>query len=240
MAQPIDPAITTVAGILLIAIPVAFNAAFAALAATFDYPDILRRPSSEILEKFRDGGSRLVLLWWGFAMTAVLLTPLAILVSAALEGVPQWLALAAATTGVVASVVQFLGLVRWPFLVPYLARESADAVSPARKDAIDIVFQAFNRYLGVAVGEHLGFLFTGAWSILVGVGILQSANVPSWLGIIGIVIGAALAVCSLEFVGPFEPKGWRVAASATPVVYIVWSLWLVATGITLLLQTGQS
>ncbi|MHA6668209.1 DUF4386 domain-containing protein [Homoserinimonas sp. A447] len=232
---PIDPAITTVAGILLIAIPLAFNAAFAALAATFDYPDILRRPSSEILEKFRDGGSRLVLLWWGFALTAVMLTPLAILVSASLDGVPQWLALAAATTGVIASVVQFLGLIRWPFLVPYLARESADADSPARKEAIDIVFQAFNRYLGVAVGEHLGFLFTGGWSALVGVGILQSSNVPGWLGIVGIVIGAALVLCSLEFVGPFEVKGWRVAASATPAVYILWSVWLVATGIALLL-----
>jgi hypothetical protein len=235
MMQPNDPAITVVAGILLIAVPVAFNAAFAALAASFDYPDILRRPTSEILEKFRDGGWRLVLLWWGFAMTAVLLTPLAILVSASLDGVSQWLALAAATVGVIASVVQFLGLVRWPFLVPYLARESADADSPARAETIDIVFQAFNRYLGVAVGEHLVFLFTGGWSVLVGAGILQSSNVPGWLGIVGIVIGAALVLCSLEFVGPFEPKGWRVAASATPVVYILWSVWLVATGIALLL-----
>jgi hypothetical protein len=239
MTGTVDPAVTTVAGILLIAIPVAFNAAFAALAASFDYPDILRRPTTEILEKFRQGGARLVMLWWGFAMTAVLLTPLAILVAASLDGAPQWLALAGAITGVVASIVQFLGLIRWPFLVPYLARESADAASPARKDAIDIIFQAFNRYLGVAVGEHLGFLFTGAWSVLVGVGVLQSANVPSWLGIIGIVIGAALALCSLEFVGPFEAKGWRVAASATPVVYIVWSLWLIATGIALLLQIGK-
>ncbi|MHA6694920.1 DUF4386 domain-containing protein [Homoserinimonas sp. A520] len=239
MTENIDPALTATAGILLIAIPVAFNAAFAALAATFDYPDILRRPTAEILEKFRQGGSRLVLLWWGFAMTAVLLTPLAILVAASLEGVHQWLTLAGAITGVIASVVQFLGLIRWPFLVPYLARESADAVSPARKDAIDITFQAFNRYLGVAVGEHLGFLLTGGWSILVGVGILQSSNVPGWLGIVGIVIGGALALCSLEFVGPFEPKGWRVAASATPIVYIAWSLWLIATGIALLLQPGQ-
>jgi hypothetical protein len=29
---------------------------------------------------------------------------------------------------------------------------------------------------------------------------------------------------------------WRVAASATPIVYIVWSLWLIVLGIALLLQ----
>jgi hypothetical protein len=227
---------TTIAGILLIAVPIAFNAAFAVLARTFDYPDILRRPTTEILQKFRAGGSTLVLLWWGFAMTAVLLAPLAILVSLSLAGADPTVLFVAAAVGVVASVVQFLGLIRWPFLVPYLARESATAEgNPPRQDAIDIVFQSVNRYLGVAVGEHLGYLFTGAWSALVGVAILQSSNVSGWIGVVGIVIGVALALCSLEFVGAFEPKGWRVAAAATPIVYILWSLWLVATGIALLL-----
>ena len=225
-----------IAGILLIAVPIAFNAAFAALAARFDYPNILRRPTAEVLSKFRSGGPSLVLLWWGFAMTAALLTPLAILVSVSLDDADPALLFAAAAIGVVASVVQFLGLIRWPFLVPYLARESErpDA-SPARQEAIDIVFQSFNRYLGVAVGEHLGFLFTGTWTALIGAAVLQSSNVNGWIGVAGIVIGIALALCSLEFVGPFELKGWKPAAVATPFVYIIWSLWLIATGIALLL-----
>jgi hypothetical protein len=33
---------TTFAGLLLIAVPLAFNGAFAALASRFDYPDVLR------------------------------------------------------------------------------------------------------------------------------------------------------------------------------------------------------
>ena len=232
----IEPAATTVAAVLLIAVPLAFNAAFAALAATFDYPDILRRPTAEILQKFRAGGSRLVMLWWAFAMTAALLTPLAVLLSVSLDGTGAAAAIAVAVTGTVASLVQFLGLIRWPFLVPYLARESENGVgNPARTEAIDITFQSFNRYLGVAVGEHLGYLFTGAWSAAVGVAILQSTNVPGWIGVAGIVIGVVFALCSLEFVGPFEVSGWRAAGVATPIVYIVWSVWLVATGIALLL-----
>ncbi|MGC5222570.1 DUF4386 domain-containing protein [Micromonospora sp. DT81.3] len=231
-----DTTSTVIAGILLIAVPIAFNAAFAALAAKFDYPDILRKPTAEVLAKFSAGGSALVLLWWGFAMTAALLTPLAILVSDSLQGAAPALLFAAAAVGVVASVVQFLGLIRWPFLVPYLARESAKPdTTPARREAIDIVFQSFNRYLGVAVGEHLGFLFTGTWTALVGVAILQSSNVNGWVGVAGIIIGIALALCSLEFVGPFEIKGWKPAAVATPFVYIVWSLWLVVTGVALLM-----
>ena len=219
---------TTLVGILLIALPVAFNVAFAALARAFDYPDILRRPTSEILERFRAGGSRLVTLWWAFAMTALAFAPVAVLVSAVLDGDATVLRLAA-TVGVLAGLVQLLGLLRWPFLVPYLARVDADA-SPARREAVDVVFQAFHRYLGVAVGEHLGYLLTGAWSVLVGV-----ALAPGWLGLVGIVIGALLMLCSLEFVGRFEPAGWRLAGTLVPVIYVAWSLWLAGVGVALLL-----
>jgi hypothetical protein len=50
-----------VAGIALIAMPVAFNVSFALLGARFDYPDILRRPTGEVLERFRQGGTTLPL-----------------------------------------------------------------------------------------------------------------------------------------------------------------------------------
>jgi len=44
-----------------------------------------------------------------------------------------------------------------------------------------------------------------------------------------------LVVCSFEFVGPFEPRGWALAGRLTPIAYGVWSLWLLATGVMLLL-----
>ena len=117
--------------------------------------------------------------------------------------------------GVLASLVQFLGLIRWPFLVPYLARE-ADGAGPEspRGEAIDVVFQAFNRYLGVAVGEHLGYAFTGVWSILVGIAIIDSTALADWLGVVGMAIGPLFCLCSLEFVGGFERVGWKLAGAA--------------------------
>ena len=139
-----------------------------------------------------------------------------------------------ATVGVLAALIQLLGLIPWPFLVPYLARMDADPdASPARREAVDIVFRSFNRCLGVAVGEHLGYLLTGTWTILVGVAFTQTNLAPSWLGIPGIVIGTVLQLCSLEFVGPAERDGWKLAATLTPITYIGWSLWLVAGGIAL-------
>jgi hypothetical protein len=40
----------SVAGIGLVAVPVLFNVGFTLLAQRFDYPDILRRPTHEVLE----------------------------------------------------------------------------------------------------------------------------------------------------------------------------------------------
>jgi hypothetical protein len=226
---------TTIAGLLLIGLPVAFNAAFALLAARFDYPDILRRPTDDVLAAFRAGGTSLVLLWWAFALTAVLLAPAVVLLSGAISDADATLLDVATTVGVLAALVQFLGLVRWPFLVPYLARAAAKPdASPARREAVDVVFQSFNRYLGVAVGEHLGYGLTGAWTTLAGAALTQTSAVPVWIGVIGLVIGPLLIVCSLEFVGGHEPTGWKLAERLTPPTYIAWSLWLTATGVAVL------
>jgi hypothetical protein len=226
-----------VTGILLVVLPVAFNVAFALLAARFSYPDILRRPTSEILERFRAGGSSLVLLWWAFAMTAVAMVPAAVLVSASMPGAAPVIVILATTTGVLAGSVQFLGLLRWPFVVPALARAYDDgSATPESRAAIEVVFDALHRYLGVAVGEHLGYLFTGAWTVLVGVAMLQSDALPWWLGAAGIAVGAVLAICSLEFVGPFERNGWSLAGRVVPFAYIAWSVWLAAIGIGFLIS----
>jgi hypothetical protein len=223
-------------GLLLVVLPVAYNGLYTLLARSFDYPDILRQPTGQILERFTDGGSRLVLIWWGFAMSPVLLAPTVVLLSATLvDADPAVLALATAI-GLLAALVQVLGLVRWPFAVPHLARLAGDpATTPATRDAIDVVFQTLNRYLGVAVGEHLGYLFTGLWTALAGVALIQSDVLHPLFGVVGLVLAPLFVLGSLEFVGPFEVRGWRLAGTLVPLAYIGWSVWLLALGIGLLL-----
>ena len=228
--------LATLTGLFLILVPVAFNVSFALLAARFEYPDILRRPTDEVLERFRRGGTGLLLVWWAFMLSAVLFAPLVILLSRAIADADSTLVTLAAAIGVLAALVQFLGLARWPFLVPYLARVAAEPdLSAPRREAVDVVFQSFNRYLGVAVGEHLGYLLTGVWTVLAGAALTQTTEVPAWIGIPGLIVGPVLIVCSLEFVGGFERAGWKVAESLTPIAYIAWSLWLIATGVALLI-----
>jgi hypothetical protein len=221
------------AGVVLIVAPLWFNANFALLGRRFDYPDILRRPTAEILERFQAGGSSLILLWWTFMLSGLLLIPAVVLLGQTL-GFTGIVPLAV-TVGVLAGLVQMLGLLRWVYLVPSLARRNADpALESGQREANVAVFRAMNRYLGVGVGEHLGSLFTGIWSVLIGVGVLQGTALPTWLGWPGIVVGIGLAVGSAEFLGPNEERGWALAGAAVPFLYIAWSLWLLAMGIALI------
>jgi len=61
-----------ITGALLIFLPIAFNVIFFLLQKTFEYPDILRKPTDYILSKFNAGGSRLVVTWYSFALTGLL------------------------------------------------------------------------------------------------------------------------------------------------------------------------
>jgi len=198
------------------------------LTMSFDYPGILREPAGEVLRRFAAGGPSLVLLWYGFALTPALFIPAAILLRRAFPATTPLLDLAV-PLGVLAGFTQVLGLIRWPFLVPDLARTFLDpAASEATQAAALTVFAAFHQYAGVAIGEHLGYLFTGTWTLVIAGAMLNAPVFRPWLGWVG--IGSALGI----LVGLLEPAGIAFAGTINAVAYLVWSLWLIGTGISLL------
>jgi hypothetical protein len=222
---------------LLIAVPIAFNLAFFELGRAFDYPNILRKEPDEILRRFAAGGSSLILRWEALLLSALAMLPLVALLAVGL-GASAPLTAASIVIGLAAALVQAIGLVRWPFAVPELARRYVAAEGPdaaATRDAIEVTFATLHRLLGVGIGEHLGYLLTGVWTLLVASSILSTAVLPGWLGLIGIPIGLALLIGTLEFVGPNEERGWALAGTIIPIAYIAWSVWLMALGVGLIL-----
>jgi len=224
--------LTTLTGLLLILVPIAFNVTFFLLQRAFEYPDILRKPTDTILRRFKDGGAPLRRLWYAFAFSAVLFTPVPVLVQQVFQPDAPWFLVVGTTIGVLAGVVQFLGLIRWPFLVPSLAEMYTQfEATQATRDSVAVVFQAFHRYAGVAIGEHLGYIFTSTWTILLSLAILQTDVVHPLFGWLGIV--PALGV----LVGVFEETGFKAAGAINAISYILWSVWLIAFGIALLLPS---
>ena len=225
--------IEVVTAVLLIAVPIAFNLAFFELGRAFDYPNILRKEPDEILRRFAAGGPGLILRWEALLLSALAMLPLAVLVTVTLAP-PAPLAVASVVIGSAAALVQGLGLVRWPFVVPELARRYIAADGPdaaATRRTIEVVFATLHRLLGVGIGEHLGYLLTGLWTLLVAGSIMSTSVLPGWLGLVGIPIGVTLLIGTLEFVGPNEERGWPLAGTIVPIAYIAWSIWLIALGL---------
>jgi hypothetical protein len=215
-----------ITGILLILLPIGFNVVFFLLQRTFEYPDILRKPTGYILEQFQGGGKRLVATWYAFMLAALLFLPLGILLPMIMAPGSTHYITIAAIIGVLASMFQVLGLIRWPFLVPYLARTYTDpGASQTTRDSVEMVFQAFHRYAGVAIGEHMGYLFTSLWTVVIAAGMISYPAFPAWLGWVGLLPAAGI------FVGLFEESGFKSAGAINAISYILWSLWLVLTGI---------
>jgi len=218
-----------IAGLLLIITPIAFMTFFSILGAIFDYPAILRQPTELVLKRFQEGGAGLIATWYGMTMSAVIFIPLVLLVEKLFNATKAPLMRVATVIGVLAGAVQMLGFIRWPFLVPYLSQTFLDpASSPATREATAVVFQTFNQYAGVGIGENLGYLFTSVWTILFAISMFRSPRFPNWLGIAGIL--PALGI----FIGMAEPAGLEIAAPINAVAYILWAIWLVVVGIVVL------
>jgi hypothetical protein len=216
--------------LLLIVVPIAFNATFFLLSRAFAYPDILRQPTEIILQRFQEGGAPLRRLWYAFAFSAMLFMSVPVLVHQVFQPDAPWFLAVGTVMGVLAGVFQTLGLIRWPFLVPFLAEIHTDPESTqATRDSAAVAFQAFHRYAGVAIGEHLGFIFTSTWTVLLSVAIIQTARVSPLFGWLG--IPPAIGVLA----GILEETGFKAAGVINAVSYVLWSVWLMALGIALLL-----
>jgi hypothetical protein len=219
-------------GLLMVLVPLAFTVCFTLLQQQFEYPDVLRQPTSDILTKFRAGGAPLVAVWYALTVTALLFAPLAVLVHRVLapRAAPAGLWVATAS-GVLAGLVQTLGFARWPFLVPHLAESYlAPGASEAQRAAAALVFEAFHRYLGMGVGEHLGYLTTSVWTFLIALQMLRSRFIARWFSAAGLLLAVGIAT------GLGEPAGWALGGTINTLSYLVWSVWLVALGVMLLLR----
>jgi hypothetical protein len=208
---------------LLIIVPLVFTLMFTLLGSSFEYPDILHKPVGYILERFSAGGSGLVAMWYGMFASALFFTALPILTRRLFPERSLMLDLGV-TFGVLAGLVQALGFARWIFLVPALAATNADPTSSeATRAAVGVVFGAFNRYAGMGIGEHLGYLFTAFWTLTVALPLISRSRI---LGVTGVIFAIGILT------GLLEPAGIALAGTINAFSYIAWSVWMVVLGVT--------
>lgn len=198
-----------------------YNAAFSVLAARFDYPDILRHPVPDVLARFADGGPGLVAAWYALTLSALLMVPVTLALALRSPMVTPG-RVAAAVMGALAGTVQAMGLLRWVVAVPSLA-----AMGPEGQAA----FVALHQWGGVGIGEHLGFLFTAGFLL-----VMAAVDGARWAGRVAVLSAALMVLGAAE--GPVLAMGGNGALFGLAAVagYLGLSLWLVMTGILLIRQ----
>ena len=214
------------AGILLIAVPLIFTAGFTGLQMTFDYPDVLRHPAGEVLTRFAAAGGDLHLYWYAMMSASLLMIGGAIAAGLHFWKRDSFLAALSIGAGVLAGLVQALGLLRWVMLVPSLAAMYvAPGATEVEQSMAVALFDAANHYLGMGVGEHFGYFFTAIWTALASMLILKANRIMAAAGIV-----ISLGVIS----GMLEPFGVPMTGMINSISYTLWALWTLIFGIVVL------
>lgn len=225
-------------GILLISGAVAVLIPYTLLTVIFNYPDILREDTASILTKFHAGGPRLIWTWFAFAITGLPLIPGYIRMGQQFENRSSLVRMAT-TIGVIGLVVQMIGLLRWTFVVPVLANSFVNATDEATKAAAIVSFKTIHQFGGVILGEHLGQLFTIAWTVMMSISFAKLKRFPKWVNVLGIVSAIIYLGAQAELFATVIP-GFPVWDMAGFIGSTLWLVWLIILGIRFLTPGSQN
>ncbi|TAE52649.1 MAG: DUF4386 domain-containing protein [Bacteroidetes bacterium] len=212
-----------ISGAILLLIP------YTLLTMVFDYPDILREDPGVVLTRFHAGGNSLIWIWWSFAMTGIPLLFAYVGIGQLFENQSS-LTRSATVLGIISGITQIVGLLRWTFVVPVLASAYVETNDESVKSSISIVFQAFHQFGGVVLGEHLGQLFTIAWTVMIARVFAQTGYFPRWVSVSGYVISGIYLLAQAELFATVMP-GFPVWDLAGFLGSTLWLLWLVVVGV---------
>lgn len=225
-------------GILLIAGAIALLIPYTMLTIIFEYPDILRQDTATILTKFHQGGNALIWTWFAFAVTGLPLIPAYIMMGQKLENKAPLVRMAT-TIGVIGLIVQMIGLLRWTFVVPVLADTFVTATDEATKAAAIVSFKTIHQFGGVILGEHLGQLFTIAWTVMMTISFTKLKLMPKWVNGLGIISSIIYLLAQAELFATVI-KGFPVWEMAGFIGSTLWLVWLVIVGILFIKKRNQN
>ncbi len=218
-------------GLFFIIGAILVNIPYTLLIMNFDYPDILRLPTEEILTRFHAGGNSLIYTWLAFAWVGLPMLFGVILLKRILEKENSPFLETATTIGVIGFIVQVIGLLRWVFVVPVLARLFTDPTTDsATKAAIPVVFSAIHQYGGVILGDLMGQFLIIIWMGLISAIIYKSEMFSKWVAWLGWFASAVYILGQTELFATAIPD-FPVVDWAGLYGSLLWLLWMIVVGV---------
>lgn len=225
------------AGLAMAGFALAANVPFLLLTDRFGYDDVLREPPLDVLRAFQAGGPELILIWLGFALCALSFLWVSAWTGEVLKAGGNWPAWATAA-GAASAVAQAIGLSRWTFVVPGLA-DRALSGDPIQGAAAVAVYQGLHQFAGVAIGEWLGQTLLAAWTLAMGLALARGGPPArdAWtraLGFMALVLSPLWILGQTELLATVDPA--FPDFQITQWVFTAWLVWLLALGVTWLVQ----
>lgn len=195
-------------------------AGFITLGIVFEFPDVLRYPSPERFALFIENRSIIVPTYWALSMTGFTQIIATVFIWQSFSQQRSASLTLFLVFGLVTGFGQAMGFGRWAVLIPYLAET---ALNPQSSEivitTVPLMEEAFNRYAGMLVGEHLSNIAWGIWLLCGGLAILRHGLFPrmfGWLAVFGssilfLLAGEQLGL-SEGILGPITDFGFPLLA----------------------------
>jgi hypothetical protein len=225
-------------GWLIIAGAIGVFIPYTMLTIIFEYPAVLRQDTAIILAKFHEGGSKLIWTWFAFAITGIPLIPAYIMIGQKFENKAPLVRMAT-TIGVIGLIVQMIGLLRWTFVVPVIADTFVHVTDEATKAAASVSFKTIHQFAGVILGEHLGQLFTVAWTVMISISFAKLKLMPKWVNLLGIISAFIYLLAQAELFATVI-KDFPVWDMAGFIGSTLWLVWLIIAGIMFIKKGNQN
>ena len=124
-----------------------------------------------------------------------------------------------------------IGLLRWSFVVPVLAKlYTAPTSNDTTKETVTVIFQAIHQYGGVVIGEHIGQIFTIVWMVIVSLAILKSGIFKNWVSWFGIIVSVIYFSAQTELLAIVIPE-FPVVPEAGLIGSLLWLTWMIVMGV---------
>ena len=208
---------------LLVAEAITVTVPVIILGAKFDFPDILRQPASKAFELFQANQSSIVLGYYIFLISSLIYIPLSYSLRETLfkpNLKPLWGLLTG--LGITTAIFQAIGFVRWIFTMPLLTERYF--AEPQSKATLTLVYDFVNRYAGMSIGEHLGFIAMGSWTLVLSAILICHSGFKKTLGYLGLLIGSGLIISVLEHFGGSNTAFFGTLNFLANTVFTFWIL----------------
>jgi Domain of unknown function (DUF4386) len=224
-----DPS-TGILGWTIIALSAATALGFIILSAVFNFPEVLRNPAKDVLPLYAADASTIRPTYWLLMVASLALICVSPELGRILSRHAPGPARLVSGSGVATGVFWALGYSRWSIAMPFVSKLWQSGETTRAGD----MYEVLNKYAGMTVGEHLGFLMMGVFAIALAVALRTSGIGPKWFFPVGVFSGILIAATAYEQYNNIEWIGMVNGVANT-----IWFIWFAAIGWVLIRRSGN-